>query len=248
MGSIAASTDFGEPRGGSSAEGWGRQWGSSSASSRRPRSSAPHSSAPLRSSDVEVRAAASVAGRLDYDPGMSPQDISQLAASAGLPAGVGDHIFQSLGPGHVRRSEVLDTIAVLLRRDPTPSRRLGAPSTRPRPRPRPSSLVGGYGLDAGGMWPSHPKVTLASARDNLRPPAASPLGRPPPYRSSGHMNPTLDSSNFMLAWQGGEPFYDEIFLGEKGNTCFHVARGGVQEEARPHSAAPGRRAIRSSMG
>mmetsp|Transcript_77529 Transcript_77529/g.225001 ORF Transcript_77529/g.225001 Transcript_77529/m.225001 type:complete len:423 (-) Transcript_77529:20-1288(-) len=234
------------------------------AASARPRTEGnPH----LSSTDVAEMTRMSVGRRIDGDAGVTLQECSDLADSAGLPSGVGDYIFQSLCGGNhmarIRRSEVLDTIAILLRGGMMPASSVSPPQRRggrSLSRHRPPS-AGDFGADAGssaGMWLSRPKASLlspASARDNLRPSEASsgryaeapsPLDRL--HRPSCRMNPTLDSSNFMLAWQGGAPFYDEIFIGEKGNTCFQVARGGSADAngGRPHSARASRKTIVAS--
>lgn len=68
--------------------------------------------------------------------------------------------------------------------------------------------------------------------------------------SAGHRaySPTWNSDNILLAFEGGQPLYDEIFLGEQGTAMFNVTRQRSQavsirppDARRPRSAGVGQR-------
>mmetsp|Transcript_140050 Transcript_140050/g.447906 ORF Transcript_140050/g.447906 Transcript_140050/m.447906 type:complete len:383 (-) Transcript_140050:81-1229(-) len=170
------------------------------------------------------------------------EECANLVDGLGFPPGVAEWVF-SLQPRqeglYVDREAFLKTLADVMRAGPRGAAGRGAGggaeeaaawSTAARSTAAPRSASSSASASSAASSSS------SSAGRGRRRPRSAPAGgggtRPARFGAVPR-TPTFDSSGFLMALQGGEPLYDEIFLGEKaGNSMFGaVGPSGLRSEA-----------------
>jgi len=167
---------------------------------------------------------------------LSREDCADYAEKAGLTLGIGDYIFGLLtaesGGTFVERETFVRVLEMVLQ-----------PRGPSMEQESPDGRRAAKALETDGFSVASTSTAASSSSSVSRRPASarghadrhamhatwSPSALDNMSRSrQNYANPTYDSSNFLLALEGGKPLYDEIFLREQGNSFFNVAGAGVE--------------------